>query len=57
MDNHNEARRTVEPTAADMLEMSWDEELAELALSYSQECKFEHNPVSVANHKRKIVLI
>jgi len=47
VDTHNVARRTVDPTSADMREMSWDDELADLALSYSQQCVYRHNPVSL----------
>ncbi|XP_039268169.1 GLIPR1-like protein 1 [Styela clava] len=44
VDKHNELRRVVNPPAADMLYMSWDNDLEKLATSYSRKCIFEHNP-------------
>ena len=55
VDTHNTARRTVEPSSANMREMSWDDQLADLALDYSQQCEFEHNPVSLIFFGGKIL--
>ena len=46
VDSHNKARKSVDPSAANMREISWDAELANLALAYSQQCVFEHSNVS-----------
>ncbi|XP_067651866.1 GLIPR1-like protein 1 [Haliotis asinina] len=42
VDKHNEYRRI--PNAADMLQMSWDNELEALAQGWANQCKFDHNP-------------
>ncbi|XP_046352728.2 GLIPR1-like protein 1 [Haliotis rufescens] len=42
VDKHNEYRRI--PNAADMLLMSWDNELEALAQGWAAQCKFAHNP-------------
>ncbi|XP_046544130.1 GLIPR1-like protein 1 [Haliotis rubra] len=42
LDKHNEYRRI--PNAADMLQMSWDNELEALAQGWAAQCKFAHNP-------------
>uniref|UniRef100_A0A8C9QHU7 GLIPR1 like 1 n=1 Tax=Spermophilus dauricus TaxID=99837 RepID=A0A8C9QHU7_SPEDA len=39
---HNELRGNVNPPAADMKHMFWDENLAKLAKEWTTECKFEH---------------
>nr|XP_040136233.1 GLIPR1-like protein 1 isoform X1 [Ictidomys tridecemlineatus] len=39
---HNELRGSVNPPAADMKHMFWDESLAKLAKEWTTECKFEH---------------
>ncbi|XP_059790682.1 GLIPR1-like protein 1 [Balaenoptera ricei] len=41
---HNEARGRVQPTAANMKHMSWDEGLAKTAKAWANKCKFGHNP-------------
>ncbi|XP_036312928.1 GLIPR1-like protein 1 [Pipistrellus kuhlii] len=46
---HNEMRRTVQPPAANMKYMTWDEGLAKTAKSWADQCKFEHNKCPV-NH-------
>ena len=38
VDIHNEARRSVDPTAANMREMEWSDCLAEAAYEYLQQC-------------------
>uniref|UniRef100_H2YEX9 SCP domain-containing protein n=1 Tax=Ciona savignyi TaxID=51511 RepID=H2YEX9_CIOSA len=40
---HNNARRTVTPTATNMRLMTWDASLATLATSYAARCLFAHN--------------
>jgi len=40
---HNAARASVQPSAADMLEMTWDDELAQIASAYSDRCVWGHN--------------
>ena len=40
---HNDLRRSVRPPASDMLELSWDYNLEEVAQSYAEGCEFEHN--------------
>ncbi|XP_040610820.1 GLIPR1-like protein 1 [Mesocricetus auratus] len=44
VDSHNEFRSKVKPSAADMNELIWDNELAKVAKSWSIQCKFFHNP-------------
>ncbi|XP_021030350.1 GLIPR1-like protein 1 [Mus caroli] len=41
---HNELRRKVQPPAADMNQLIWDEKLARLAKAWTRECKLAHNP-------------
>ncbi|XP_078273317.1 glioma pathogenesis-related protein 1-like [Rhinoraja longicauda] len=43
VDTHNLYRSQVDPPASDMLYMSWDGILAEVALAWSKKCDFEHN--------------
>ena len=43
LDAHNSARRNVLPSAANMLEMQWNNTLAAMAQSYSEGCVFEHD--------------
>ncbi|XP_042367146.1 GLIPR1-like protein 1 [Plectropomus leopardus] len=40
---HNKARSSVSPAAADMLYMTWDEGLAITARAWARMCVFEHN--------------
>ena len=44
LDEHNQFRRSTKPTASDMLEMTWDFELAEYARQLSRTCIFQHSP-------------
>ncbi|KAK7811202.1 hypothetical protein U0070_019233 [Myodes glareolus] len=41
---HNQHRAQVNPTARNMMYMSWDSELARIAKSWAKVCQFEHNP-------------
>ncbi|KAM7328159.1 hypothetical protein ACRRTK_012251 [Alexandromys fortis] len=41
---HNQNRSRVNPTARNMLYMSWDSDLARIAKSWAKVCRFEHNP-------------
>ncbi|XP_016054550.1 PREDICTED: GLIPR1-like protein 1 [Miniopterus natalensis] len=41
---HNEIRGNVEPPAADMKHMTWDEALAKTAKAWANQCTFGHNP-------------
>lgn len=43
VDTHNLYRSQVDPPASDMLYMSWDGILAEVALAWSKKCIFDHN--------------
>lgn len=40
---HNDKRRIVNPSAANMLEMKWSQELADIARNHAQKCVFAHN--------------
>ncbi|XP_062595722.1 GLIPR1-like protein 1 [Saccostrea cucullata] len=40
---HNEMRRIVSPSATNMREMKWSEELATVAYNYASQCVFRHN--------------
>ncbi|XP_024435460.2 GLIPR1-like protein 1 [Desmodus rotundus] len=40
---HNEMRGQVQPPAADMKYMTWDEGLAKTAKAWANKCKFSHN--------------
>uniref|UniRef100_A0A8D2C2L6 SCP domain-containing protein n=1 Tax=Sus scrofa TaxID=9823 RepID=A0A8D2C2L6_PIG len=40
---HNKLRSEVNPTASDMLYMTWDPELAKIARSWASSCQFAHN--------------
>ncbi|XP_007125871.1 GLIPR1-like protein 1 [Physeter macrocephalus] len=48
---HNEARGRVQPTAASMKHMSWDEGLAKTAKAWANKCKFGHNPCLSKSHQ------
>ncbi|KAL1775232.1 hypothetical protein HispidOSU_018981 [Sigmodon hispidus] len=41
---HNQLRSKVNPTARNMLYMSWDPELAQIAKAWAKSCRFAHNP-------------
>lgn len=41
---HNQYRSKVNPTATNMLYMTWDPELARIAKSWAKVCRFSHNP-------------
>ncbi|XP_037369853.1 glioma pathogenesis-related protein 1 [Talpa occidentalis] len=41
---HNKFRSEVNPIASDMLYMSWDPALAQIAKTWAKECLFKHNP-------------
>ncbi|XP_052703442.1 uncharacterized protein LOC128179829 [Crassostrea angulata] len=41
---HNEKRRIVNPTAANMRELKWSDELATVAQNYANKCVSGHNP-------------
>ncbi|XP_055482025.1 glioma pathogenesis-related protein 1 [Psammomys obesus] len=41
---HNQLRSRVTPTATDMLYMSWDPKLAQIAKAWTSVCRFQHNP-------------
>ncbi|OWF37955.1 peptidase inhibitor 16-like [Mizuhopecten yessoensis] len=43
VDYHNKARSEVSPRAANMLKMSWSNELATVAQSYAERCVWSHN--------------
>ncbi|XP_070574621.1 GLIPR1-like protein 1 isoform X2 [Ptychodera flava] len=46
---HNYHRTNVNPTAADMKYMSWDDDLAAMAQEWSEECTFKHgNPTNIS---------
>ncbi|KAM5332404.1 GLIPR1-like protein 1 [Glossophaga mutica] len=40
---HNEMRGKVQPPAANMKHMTWDEDLAKTAKAWANKCKFVHN--------------
>ncbi|XP_002711390.1 glioma pathogenesis-related protein 1 [Oryctolagus cuniculus] len=40
---HNKLRSEVNPTAGDMLYMTWDPALARIAKAWAKNCQFEHN--------------
>ena len=40
---HNDARRSVVPTASDMLEMEWSHSIAAFAQEYAERCVFDHS--------------
>ncbi|XP_059101735.1 GLIPR1-like protein 1 isoform X3 [Peromyscus eremicus] len=44
VDSHNELRRKVNPSAANMNYLTWEKEFAKLAKSWSKNCKYSHNP-------------
>ncbi|XP_050995656.1 glioma pathogenesis-related protein 1 [Acomys russatus] len=41
---HNLLRSKVNPRARNMLYMSWDPKLAQIAKAWTQSCRFQHNP-------------
>ena len=40
---HNDVRRGVSPTAADMTLLTWDSDLADAASDYAERCVFQHD--------------
>ncbi|XP_006191174.2 GLIPR1-like protein 1 [Camelus ferus] len=48
---HNEMRGKVQPVAANMKYMSWDEGLAKIAKAWTNKCKFEHNTCLAKSYK------
>ncbi|XP_023572082.1 GLIPR1-like protein 1 [Octodon degus] len=51
VDSHNGFRRQVNPSAADMKYMTWDDSLAQVAKAWSKHCKPEHNSCLRIPHK------
>ncbi|XP_004418623.1 PREDICTED: GLIPR1-like protein 1 [Ceratotherium simum simum] len=47
---HNEMRGRVEPPAANMKHMTWDEGLARTAKAWTKKCKFQHNTCLSKSH-------
>ncbi|KAM6154031.1 glioma pathogenesis-related protein 1 isoform 2-T2 [Erethizon dorsatum] len=47
---HNKFRSEVDPTASNMLYMTWDPALAQIAKAWAKNCHFEHNP-QLKSHK------
>jgi len=43
LDRHNYWRNNVRPIALDMTNLTWHDDLAELAVNYSRECIYAHN--------------
>nr|XP_056712787.1 uncharacterized protein LOC130483900 [Euleptes europaea] len=43
VDKHNECRRSVQPTAANMLEMNWDPDTAANAQQWANQCHLDHS--------------
>uniref|UniRef100_A0A5K3FAF2 SCP domain-containing protein n=1 Tax=Mesocestoides corti TaxID=53468 RepID=A0A5K3FAF2_MESCO len=49
---HTEARETVNPTASDMMMMTYSQQMEELAIKWVSRCKFEHpNPTTDPDYK------
>ncbi|XP_078313034.1 GLIPR1-like protein 1 [Crassostrea virginica] len=44
LDAHNAKRRVVSPSAANMRELKWSDELATVAQNYANKCVYGHNP-------------
>ncbi|XP_069488647.1 glioma pathogenesis-related protein 1-like isoform X4 [Ambystoma mexicanum] len=44
LNEHNRLRAMVEPPASDMLYLTWDVKLSEIAKTYIEKCIFTHNP-------------
>ncbi|XP_069486455.1 GLIPR1-like protein 1 isoform X1 [Ambystoma mexicanum] len=51
LEEHNRFRAMVDPPAADMLHMTWDLKLSEIAKAYVEKCVFGHNPDLGNPHK------
>ena len=51
VDIHNEARRSVDPTAANMREMKWNDCLAEATYEYLQQCRITQTVQEIAAAK------
>uniref|UniRef100_M9SZR9 CRiSP-Cyl-1 n=1 Tax=Cylindrophis ruffus TaxID=186578 RepID=M9SZR9_CYLRU len=47
VDKHNHLRRTVRPTASNMLQMKWNSNAAANAQRWANRCSFAHSPVSL----------
>nr|XP_026689905.1 uncharacterized protein LOC113474179 [Ciona intestinalis] len=50
VDQLNEIRRSVKPTASNMLELVWDPVLAEIAKNYTSKCVFDYNEVYMSDY-------
>ncbi|KAM9229881.1 glioma pathogenesis-related protein 1 [Dugong dugon] len=48
---HNKFRSEVNPTASDMLYMTWDTKLAQIAKAWAKTCQFKHNEQLKQPHK------
>ncbi|XP_011784754.1 PREDICTED: glioma pathogenesis-related protein 1 isoform X2 [Colobus angolensis palliatus] len=48
---HNKFRSEVKPTASDMLYMTWDPALAQIAKAWARNCQFSHNTRLKPPHK------
>ncbi|XP_053440424.1 glioma pathogenesis-related protein 1 isoform X1 [Nycticebus coucang] len=48
---HNKFRSEVNPTASDMLYMTWDPQLAQIAKAWTKHCRFQHNEQLKPPHK------
>ncbi|KAM6466538.1 cysteine-rich venom protein latisemin-like [Liasis olivaceus] len=46
VDHHNNLRRTVSPTASNMLRMEWYSDAAKNAKRWADKCSFTHSPVN-----------
>nr|ADK39237.1 CRiSP-Cwar1 [Caribicus warreni] len=46
VDEHNDCRRTVQPTASNMLRMEWDPKAQQTASNVAKKCVLDHSPVS-----------
>nr|QSI83986.1 cysteine-rich secretory protein [Calliophis bivirgatus] len=44
VDKHNDLRRSVRPTASNMLQMEWNSKAAQNAKRWSDKCSFAHSP-------------
>ncbi|KAL5007823.1 hypothetical protein ScPMuIL_016629 [Solemya velum] len=43
VEEHNRYRSAVQPTATNMMKMSWDDEVAHIAQVWAETCQFEHD--------------
>jgi hypothetical protein len=44
LNRHNDARRTTNPQASNMLQLQWDSRLQNVAQNYASKCIYAHNP-------------